>query len=325
MSSLTDISISVRKIAIWVGILCVSYIVLKIIADLGIAYWRAAHPPKLTPPDTQFGILPPPSFPKNLPTSAGMSFTLETISGRIPESTASAQVFPIPQKMPTFAATERMKRFALKLNFPSDTTSGNDTIYAFMDPNNSLRTLTINSVTMNYLYNFDYTKNPDVFKVVRFTTKETALKDAKSQLGNQGLFDETLLKGKTTVQMLTYNTRTLHFDTADSLATASAIRINFVRGDINGYPVVPPGYDESFTYVLYAPNTKGYESLLTIAYTYWPVALDNPGTYPLRTTQTAYDELVAGHAVIVKGYKSGGSIKIRSVKLGYYDSEEYQR
>ena len=87
--------------------------------------------------------------------------------------------------------------------------------------------------------------------------------------------------------------------------------------------ILPPGYDESYTYVIYTSTKE--RNILEANYTFWPIAFDDYGTYPLKSTQEAWQELIDGTGYVIKqGNNDPEKIVIRNVYLAYFDSKEEQ-
>src|SRR3990167_8846937 len=119
MSSLTDISVQVRKIAlISVGAI-IGIFIFQLIIRMAISYWKAAHPVivKLPPPDVRFQKLPKPEFTIVERSSSGIDFILQNIEGKPPETTESARVYTMPKKLPSLLSDERATKFAAKFDF----------------------------------------------------------------------------------------------------------------------------------------------------------------------------------------------------------------
>ena len=117
MANLTEISIGGRKTASFIGFLLVVFMILRFFAGLAINYYRATHQPPPAAPNVAFGKLPKPKFIKSANLSSGMTFTLQNIEGRPPETTPSAKVFTMPKKSYTFESGEEAKKLAKTFEF----------------------------------------------------------------------------------------------------------------------------------------------------------------------------------------------------------------
>ena len=325
MSSLTEISVTTRKLAIWLGIGLIVYVVFKSLFSLGISYWKATHKPPPVLPNVLFGKLPAPVFPKGATSSAGFKFILENIEGQPPETTPSGKVYVMPKKAPTILSSQRAKAFATKLGFVSEPEVLSATYYRFTNALDKLLTLEVDIITMNFKFKYDYTKNPQIFFQGTIKSKEQAINEVKGYIGNNGLFDSVTATGKVTADILKFDVPTKTFSPASSLSNTDAVRINFFRNDLDGLKILPPLFDKSYNYVLYTASNSNSWKFPEVLYTYWPIDSTNFAIYPLRSGTAAWQNLIDGQATIVSlGKNSPNVVIIRNIYLAYYDSEDPQ-
>ena len=325
MANLTEISIFTRKFFVWLVLAFIGYLILKIIISFGIGYWAMTHPPTLPLPNVLFGKIPKPVFPLDSTTSAGLNFSLQNIEGRPPESTGAGKVYSMPKKLPTLLSPERALKFAAKLGFLNQPDIVQSTNYHFTDPAEPDRTLSLDIVNMNFHLKYDYQKNPQIFEKVKFQTKHQPLTEVKNYLRFNNLFDESIINGKTTLDLLIYDPINKRFKPATSLSTTQAVRINFFKTDLETLKILPPKFNLSYISVLYAPSPGISSPIIEISYTFWPIAFDDFGTYPLISGTSAWEELVKGNAAIISmGNNTSGNIVIRNIYMAYYDSEDPQ-
>ncbi len=331
MGNLTEISIGTRKFFIWMVIVFIAYLILKTFIGIGINYWKTTHPPPIPPPLMQFGKLPPPKLASKTSTS-GLKFNLENIEGqpaldKPQEATYAGKVYQMPKKLPTYLSDERAKKFAFKLGFTKEPKITDSTQYYFVDPEDPLRTLTIDIINMNFRLSYDWTKNTEVLTQKQFVSKEQAVNEVKTYLQVNSLFDNSILQSKTTTtDFLIVDSDKKNFTTTTSLSKANAIRINFFRGEIDKMKLFPPLFNQSYIYVIYTPALKTNQQMLDISWSFWPIAYDSFGTYPIKSVSNAWQDLVDGYASVINmGNNSPENIVIRHISLAYYDSEESQQ
>lgn len=330
MSNLTEISIGTRKFFVWLFFVFIAYLILKVIIGIGINYWKATHPPSIPPPLMQFGKLPAPKFESNT-SSSGLKFNLENIEGqpaldKPQEATYAGKVYQMPKKLPTYLSDERAKKFAFKLGFTKEPMIIDDTQYNFIDPEDPLRRLTIDIVNMNFRLTYDWTKNTDVLSQKQFVSKEQTINEVKNYLQINSLFDNSILQSNITTDFLTVDLDNKKFLPTTSLSKAAAVRINFFRGELDKMKILPPLYNQSYIYVIYTPALKTNQQMLDISWSFWPIAYDNFGTYPIKSATGAWQDLIDGYASIINmGNNSPENIVIRHIFLAYYDSEKTQQ
>lgn len=325
MGSLTEISVVTRKVVVWLTIAFIAYIIMKLLVQMGIASWKAAHPIPVAPPDVLFGKLPALKFPQNATSSAGFKFVLETIEGRPPETTTAGKVYAMPKKTPTILSSQRAKAFAVKLGFTREPETLSSTYYRFINEHDNLLSLEVDITTMNFKLKYNYTKNPQIFFQGSIRSKDQAINEVKEFIGSNNLFDSDILNGKTTADILKFDITTKTFSPASSLSNTDAIRVNFFRNDLDGLKILPPGFDKSYNYVLYTAASSNNWKFPEVIYTFWPIEYDNSATYPLRSAATAWQNFVDEQATIINlGKNNPDNIIVRNIYLAYYDSEEPQ-
>ncbi len=327
MSQLTEISIVTKKLAIGFVLVFISYILVKLLFDASIAYWKAMHPIPLYPPQEEFGKLPTPKFTHVATSSSGLKFKLENVEGLpIKTATSASRVYYMPKKLPSLLAAQKARDFAIKLGFKNKENPLTSTYYRYIDPEDRFRTLEIDINNMNFKVQYDYESNPSVFTGDTIQSKEQALTEVKNFIQFSGIFDGSILNGNVTTANLFYDTQTKTASVASSLSNTNLMRINYFRKDLDNEKILPPAFKESYNFALFTPADAPNKRILKLSYTFWPIAFDNFGTYPLRSSQMAWQDLVDGYAFVVKlgNNNADKQIKIRNIYLAYYDSEEQQ-
>lgn len=322
--NLTEISIAVRKFFIWLVIVLIFYFVIKFLLGLFIAVNTKPIPPQK--PDIRFNKLPAPKFTTVSTSSSGLNFTLENVDGRPPETTATAKVYTMPKKLPSILSEERAKKMATKLGFTNEPEIITPTLYHYTYPGDPLWNLDIDTTNLNFKLKYDYQKNLSVISSEGGLRTDEALSYTKDYIQNNGLFDGSIIGGKTSFNTYIFDPVSKTFPPATSISTTNAVRINFLRNDIDLLKVLPPAFDQSYNYALYA-STISPSRILELNYTFWPIAFDDFGTYPLRSGTTAWHDLIDGYAYVVKigNNTPDRSIVIRNIYLAYYDSDEPQQ
>lgn len=320
MANLTEISIGVRKTAKFAGIAIISIMVIRFLLIIGIAYWKATHLPPAAPPDIAFGTLPKPKFPEGKLTSSGLTYILENIEGKPPETTEAARVFSLPKKNYTFESGENAKDLARKLNFES--TPRIDTVYYFYTKEEIPGlSLFIDSTSLNFQYKYNYFENPGIFRTGLIPSIEDAEKNAKEFLTFSNLWDDSILQGNTKSDILIFDDRLKQMAEASSLSNSQAVRVNFFRKEIDKLPLLSDEFTKSANYVLFA-DTQGTQlnNILEVSYFFWPIDMNSFASYPLISGDEAYQSLSTGSATIINKGNNRDQITIRKIYLAYLDS-----
>lgn len=324
MTNLTEISIFTRKLALWIGIGFLTYLLLRIFVALFIVPFLPPKKIQEPPPNILYGKIPQPKFPPATFQSSKFQYSLETVDGTVTEATRAGRVYKMPKKLPSLLASERAKKFAEGLGFVNIPQIQDSSNYIFTGARDPLRSLNLDITSMNFKMGYDYSKKPGMFVTGSIQSKDKVLLTVMDYIKMNHLFDDTYINGKTSFDYLTYNPSTNSFLPATSLSTAQAVRINFFRTDIGTFHVVPPKFSQSYNYAVFTEMNSGQDDIVELAYTFWPIALDDFGTYPLKKSEDAYQDLKDGYAYVVDNGNNSGTVKIRSVYLAYYDSEEPQ-
>lgn len=308
---------------IWAVGIIVAYLVLKYLVGLGINYYRATHLPPPSPPNQLFGKLPYPKFPDEQSSSSGLNFLLENIEGRPPETTSSAKVYFLPKKLPSLLAPQKAREFAGRLGFGGEAEVVSSTFYRFVDPKYNLRTLEMDIVNLNYKLDYDYGRDQSVFTIGNMPSRDRVIEEVRSYLSENGV-DSTFFVNPPKLIYLKFDPGSGQFNPVKKEIDADAARIDIYRSDVDGWKLLPPNYGSSYNFVLYANNGEIGKRYLKIAYTFWPFDMNNFGTYPLRTSDDAWKNLIDGQGVVATfGNNSPEKqIVIRKIYLAYYDSGE---
>lgn len=328
MSQLTEISIVTKKIAIGFILVFVGYLLLRFMYNAGVSYWKRTHPKALIfINETAFGKLPAPKFTQVATSSSGLKFKLENVEGLpIKDATPAAKVYLMPQKLPTLLDAQKARGFAAKIGFSDPEEPLSSTYYRFTDPTDKLRTLEIDITNKNFKLKYDFANSPDIFTGDTIQNKDLAMTEVKNYIQFNSLFDDAVLRGKLIPMLLKYDPETKIATAASSLSESNLMKINFFRQDLDGKKVLPPGFNENYNFALYTPSGVVNKRILSIFYTFWPIATDDFATYPLRSSETAWQDLVDGYAIVenLGNNKPSETITIRNIYLAYYDSEEPQ-
>ncbi len=322
MATLTEISVYTRKGVVWIIGAVIAFLLIRFLFLVAVSYYQASHPKKTPSPNVLFDKIQPPKFPKDSLSTTGLIFVLQNIEGRPPETTAAAKVYFMPKKLPSLLAPQKAKDFAAKLGFSQDPQVVTSTFYRFTDPQNNLRTFDLDIVNQNLQLTYDYQKDPSIFSAGQIPTTENAIVEVKSFLSTNNLVDSSILSTTSKATLLKFDGNNLI--TVRSLGDANAIRVDFYRPDIDGYKLLPPGFNKSYIYVLMSPSPDQKKRFSKISYTLWPIALDNFGTYPLRASSDAWSQLTSGQGIIANmgNNTKDKQIVIRNIYLAYYDSGE---
>ena len=142
-------------------------------------------------------------------------------------------------------------------------------------------------------------------------------------MANNGLLTDDLATGSAEIVYLKFTPPNL--TPAVSLSEADFVRINLFRSDLDGLKVLPPNPKNSMISFLFSGLRTLGKRIIEINYTYYPIETETFATYPLKITQTAWQELQGGSGYIANlGENQDGQITVRNVYLAYFDSDQPQ-
>src|SRR4030042_4330446 len=108
MATLSEAADVSRKGLRWIMLAGIAIIGLLFVLFLGQAIKNQLFPSKPTPPTVAFGKIPKLDLSEGIKPPAGIDYSIETISGQLPNIATSSKVFLIAQEESSFGALERV-------------------------------------------------------------------------------------------------------------------------------------------------------------------------------------------------------------------------
>lgn len=322
MTSLTKVAQTVKKIGIMLLFFLVVIVFLVIIfrAVKGVIQtYQPAPTPLVT---TTFGkvpaiTFPPQTFPKDI------KFTIETISGRLPEASPTAKIYFLPKKRQGLLSNIAAKNMAEGLSINTDPTTV-DKKLVFSKEN---KKLTIDPVTNNFDYQYDYLHDGSVFLGEKKLAQNEIVATANSFLTKLSALSKDYQVNNATVTFLTFNgTEFIPMGKEENQLNATCARVNFFRNPIEGIPVVTPKYNQGNIYLIVSKTQEVDKQVIKAEKYDHQISYENLGIYPLKTIETAWQEFISGNGYIAQAGESTFTKKavIRDAFLAYYESNEEQ-
>lgn len=264
-------------------------------------------------PTLIFGALPKIAYPESDSTSDDFNYRLDTETGALPEDTPRLiKVYSVAQLATDLLALDRAKRLAGSLSFNQTPEAISATQYRFIDDTNG-GTLIVDLDTGNFKFRRNVaTGSGESFeKPEDFIDEVSQGRIFKGFLSSKNLLKEQLSDGRTTV---TYNNAVKKDSTL--------VTVNLWQQDVEDYPIVTPQFKEGLIKAVGNNNRNSDRKYLSLDYIFWPIDLENFGTYPIKTAKEAYEELQAGGGFVAVEPRTSDA-SITKVYLAYYLSEEY--
>lgn len=322
MATLTETAYYTRRAINWTILAVIIYIILRITWSIFIVVWLYFFPPKPPPPNFRFGKLPAVKFPEASP-SAQFTFRLETIEGAVPAASDSATIYFMPKPAANLLALTKTQEFAKRLSLNPKPIEETKAIYRFEDDTTQLRRLRYDIVSNNFILRYGFEQDTGIFSERNLPSVDAAIAEAKSMLQTFTLYGPDLVKGTNKVSFLKLVGDKLVPTTSHS--QADAVRVDFFRQNVRGLKLFTPYPDEGQVVFMYSGSKNSKKKLLQFAYTLWQVDYETTGTYALKTSTAAWEELQAGRGYIARyPTNAATSVVVRQVYLGYYDSFDPQ-
>lgn len=314
MATLTETAYHTRRIIKYGIAFAVFLVLLRIAWTVGFSVYRHFFPLPPPEPTVAFGQLPALPFPEK--EKVNYSFTLETRTGQLPVLPLAANVYFMPQATSSFLDLEDATRKAQGMGFTGEATSLSETLYKFEHPQGRA-TLEMNIVNKNFSLNYNLSSAQHLLSL-QLKSAEEGVARARSFLASGGLLREDLAGDPTTTELIKAEPPRLV--RAISLSETNFVRVNFFRQNVDELPILTPNPERANVWFLVSGSGRREEQVIAGEYHYFPIDLGNPATYPLKTSQQAWDDLTARNVYIVSGPQKGGNIVVRRIYLAYYDS-----
>lgn len=316
--TLTQAAILVRKVVFWVLVIAVLLLFLRITVSVSTGIFRAFFPKPTPPPSVAFGKLTPYDFGQNqVQDSGGVTFQIQTIEGDLPDLGDRATVFKVEDKPASILFGELARQLARKIGFFENPEIINDRTYQFLDSNLVGRELEMDVISGNFKFKNNLNLYPELLGILGGLEKEEAIRIASNFLSQLGKFSKDFGNDKTTITPLKIEGGRL--TAASSLAEAQIVRVGFGRSNFSeNLPVLPLDAEKPNVYVDVTPLREPEKQIFAAQYFYYPADAGKLATYPIKQTQTAFEELKNGAGILV-GVKKSEMI-IRRVYLGYLET-----
>ncbi len=318
MATLTEASIASRKGVRYTIYAIIFFVITRFLILTGITIYKKAFPPPPTPATIAFGKLSKIPFPEV--TNRNLSFTLETASGDIPSFPAQSKVFFMPKISSNLLSLDIAKEKAKKLGFDSEPQQSTESIYKF-NHKTSPATMEIDIVTGTFSISYDLNVDPTPLSV-HPSQPEVASASIKTFLSSADLYPDDLTG---TIEHKYLKTQGGSFIPALSASDANLVRIDLFRKSLDDLPIVTKKTTEGNVWFIVSGIKERCKEVIAGEYHYFPVDESQVATYPIKTGDSAWQQLTSGDYYLASQGTTaeGDNIKIRKIYLAYYDAGLY--
>lgn len=309
---LTKQSIKLTIIALIV--ITVSFIGYKI----WYSYYLSTLPPVEEKPDTKFGKLPPPNFPKTLVSSSNFSYNLDTTTGSLPKIGDEGfekiiKVYFVIKPLASLLSSQRSQSLAEKFDITNPPQILSETNYSFR---NGGKTLNVDLDSGNFTYINLISSPPNE----QLDDDNKLVTDFKGILATLGVLKSELREGRSKVTLLKKEGTNYIPTTLRTEATSA--QISLWPKDLDKRSIFTSDFNKSLVNARILSSSSNLDNYLSINFTNWPVEKEVFATYPTKSPEDAFNELKGGKgAIILEPAK--GEVSITSIYLGYYLSDTY--
>lgn len=320
MPTLHDTTELTKNIVKWGGIGITSIIILVFLVRGSIVVYKSIFPDTLPEPEAKFGVIPQIQFPLNKYTN-DYTYVLDTVSGNLPTFPDRADVYETFVPVPNLLNLRNTRAKLATVDFILNETRITDTVYSWNDRTNRDKKITYNIVSNDFSIVSNYLSDPFLRNQQGSPPSNVAINLAIEFLESLELFPLDFDEKLTTTQYLTLqNNETFP---ATSISTGMITRVDIFQKAINKIPIVYPSPPFSSLYFLIS-KLGSQDTIIESSFNHQRVTeISSP--YPLKTIQTAFEELKRGKGYIAAYYGTNKEISIKEVYLAYYMSDAKQQ
>lgn len=283
------------------------------------AYYLANLPPVEEKPDTKFGLLPQPDFPKISVSSSNFSYSLDTSTGNLPKIGVDKgfekilKVYFVVKSFATLLSPEKSQNLAEKFNISTPPQILSETKYLFSQNSKSL-TVDLDSG------NFVYQKEATISAREALDDDDKLVSDFKKILQTLEVFKEELNSGRTKINLLKKDGDKLVPTTLR--AETEAAQISIWQQKLDDKSIFTGDFNRALINAVVVKSAGNIENYLSLNFTYYPIDTTTFATYPARSAEEAFEDLKSGKGVVILESEKP-QVSITAIYLGYYLSENY--
>lgn len=272
------------------------------------------------PPQVSFGKLLVIPFPDQQ--KENIIYSLDTLSGFLPNFGDRVKVYQLPQPQPTLLALENAQKKVSNVDFRNDGVKISSEEYQWNDLTSPFqRRIIMNIFSSDFSLSSPYLVIPSLQNFSNSDEEENrAINLATSFLSDMSLLPKDLDKEKTTTILYSIDNSTLN--PTSRITNAKIIRVNFFQKDLGNLPIYyEKGPISNINFLIAKEDNR--LKVVEAHYSYKNIS-DISSTYPIKSASQAYAELKQGKGYIASKPKDAVGITINKVSLGYYVGQGYQ-
>ncbi|MEA3355016.1 MAG: hypothetical protein U9Q63_00845 [Patescibacteria group bacterium] len=318
MATLTETSVTVKKTIKIGGLLLGVFLFFKFSSFIYINFIKVIKPPPKLPPTVSFGKLPTIEFPEKL--HPELTLRLETPTGGTPNLGDRAKVYLMPTFRASFMALGQAKTLVAKINFTKTPKEITERRYRWETDEFLPSTFEMDIIDGSFMLKRNWQSDPTILSEKQLPGKEQVEIEAKNFLRQMDLLSEDLSKARVEVTYLTFSAG--QYSKAISLSEADFVQADLYRPSIEKQLVMPQDPDKGVVRIIFSGSREAEKRIVQAEYNFFPVNLDQMGTYPIKTASQAWRELQTRQGYVANiGKNPSNIVTIRRIYLGYFDGE----
>lgn len=300
------------KILKWAGIILIVLVIFFIIFRIGSFIKGALYPPAIPPATVEYGSLPPIFFSSGI--KKDFKYTIDTLSGELPTFTDKVNVYKVEVQDPDILAVDKTNSNVRSIGFDIGPEQLSETVYRWKSDDSLNKNLVVSVKIPEFNLSSTFLTNPSILGAGSVPTEAEAITIAKNFINALSFYPEDINDEKTLTKLLTINNGVI--EEATSFSKTKLINVNFFQKDIDGLPIVYPQAGLSPMSITVGSGERNSEVIDARFFYQKPSA--ESATYPIKSSEEAYEDLKTGNAFIVAHSGKDLDIFIKDVYLAYY-------
>lgn len=313
MTTLHSINSTIKTLLKWTTILTASLVLIILLIKVGARVKELLYPTPLPPAGEEFGKLLPIVFPKSDITSDGFSYSIDTLSGKLPEFPDRMRVFKTQEREPNLLALEKARNIIAKIGFKSPENQLSSLLFEWTTQEPYPRKIIYNILTSSFSLTSDYLLNEDILSPDLIDPNE-AIETTQSFFNSLSSFPNDIDSAKTKASL--YNIENNTLIPATSLSGTKAVRVDFFQKDVDTVQIFYEKPNKSNMYAIL--GGKQQEKQIIEANFVSNKISSSSATYYIKKTSEAFTLLKKNQAYIASYEGDQKNILIKNVFLVYY-------
>lgn len=273
------------------------------------------------PPKEEFGKLPRILFPVQNTTK--FDFQINTVSGTLPAFSDRVKIYKTKTNIPNVLALRNIREKMRSAEFLLGEQKLSDTTYQWS--NKFGDTIRFDIYTNNFQINSDYLTNQSIIFQDVSVKKDSISRETSNLISRLGIDSTDINIDNPKITYLKIVDGKLLI--AESQNQAQLIRVDYFQNDIQSdrgkQKIFYPQVENSTMYFIVGIIDDKLRTL-EAKFDHSIIDLTSAGTYPIKTTTDAFEELKAGNAYIAQSSANQSIVDITDVSLQYYVGREAQ-